>query len=243
MKTVLTAALIAGAVLVPGTALATTPGPKVSEAFFKVRVEGVQTTTWTANHTPMFRCDSPYTGSGSERVTFESTRAVKVRAFRLGRGPVYLVRGRGLAVLPTSGYVRRSGTINRDPPTPECAVGDGDGNSQPPPSDCGRKRIASLPLRIAYDALKADRMTLSRSTQPGGPVFQQCPLIGDGWPDVLSRDDRKRTAGEELPRGDLFDRSQGKIILLGKGTVRSNAFGDSSTTKIRWDLTLTRVRG
>jgi len=48
---------------------------------------------------------------------------------------------------------------------------------------------------------------------------------------------------EELPRRDLFDRSQGKIILLGRGTVRSNAFGDSSTTKIRWDLTLRRVRG
>lgn len=237
----LAVAVLAAALAAPGTASAT-QAPKVSEAFFKARVEGVQTTSWTANHQPQFHCDYQQSGSGSERVTFESTRAVRIRAFRLGRGPVYFLRGKDLASLPTHGAVRRSGTLNLAPPTEECAVGDGGGDSQPPAPDCGRKRIRSLPLSVAYDALKPDRITLSRSGQPGGPTFNRCPTMGEGWPNVLSRDDRHRTAGEELPRADVFDRRQGKMIVLGKGTIRGGSDGVSYTTRIRWDLTLRRLR-
>src|SRR3954452_23005424 len=82
---------LAAAVL-PAAAQAATPGPKVSEAWFRVSVEGVQTTTWTADHKPQFRCDSTYRGNGSERVTFASRRPAVVRAFRLGKGPVSFVR-------------------------------------------------------------------------------------------------------------------------------------------------------
>lgn len=232
------AALAALAVLAPSASAQL----KTKEAYFKVTVEGVQTTTWTANHEPAFRCDSRYSGSGSERVTFKSRRAVKLRAFRLGRGPVIWLRGKGIGVLPAKGSVRRSGTLDHSPPLPECAVGDGDGSGERPKPDCGTKRIPSLPLQVMHDPLKPDRITVSRNDH-GGPSFQQCPMMGEGWPTILSKDDRHRTAGEEFPRKDVFDRRQGKVIVLGKGTVRGGSQGTKYTTKIRWELTFTRVRG
>jgi hypothetical protein len=41
----------------------------------------------------------------------------------------------------------------------------------------------------------------------------------------------------------VFDRRQGKIIVLGKGNVRGGSQGTRYTTKTRWELTFTRVRG
>lgn len=47
-------ALAAGA----PSAGAATPGPKASEAWFRVTVEGIQTTSWTADHKRTYKCDS-----------------------------------------------------------------------------------------------------------------------------------------------------------------------------------------
>jgi hypothetical protein len=139
--------------------------------------------------------------------------------------------------------VERHGSLTLAPSPPECAVGDGDGSSTSPASDCGRKKISSLAVRLMYDPLNKKRITLSNGTIPKSPVFAHCPMQGQGWPNVLSRDDRHRTAGETLPPSDLFDRRQGKMIVLGKGVVRSNFGGITSKTTISWELTLTRVRG
>jgi hypothetical protein len=224
-----------------------TPPLRVQEAYFKVKVEGLQKTTWAADHEPANRCDPSYRGSGRERVTFRSRRAVVIRAFQIGsrsgRAPVTFVHEGEQADLLTRGSVTRSGTLTLDPPQPGCAVGDGgDGTSTPPAKDCGTKQIRSLSLRLAYDALKPDRITLSKANQDRKPEFTNCPLNGEGWPTILSRDDRNRTAGEELPRADLFDRRQGKMIVIGRGTVRGDSSGVRHTTTIEWDLTLTRIR-
>lgn len=236
------AAVVAG--LVPVQAGFATEPIRVREAYFRVTVEGVQRTKWTANHTSERRCDPAYTGSGSERVRFASKRAVVVRAFQFGRrGPVSLLAGPGLAELPTRGSVRRSGTLNLPPADPGCAVGDGgDGTYVPPPPDCGTKAIPALKLRLAYDALSANRITLSPAEFPSRPTFKQCPIQGVGWTTILSRDDRERTAGQLLPRDELFDRRQGKMLVLGEGKVHTNISGVDSTTRMDWTLTLTRVR-
>jgi hypothetical protein len=213
------------------------------DAYFKVTVKGVQTTNWTENHQPQFKCDYTSTGSGKEKVVFKSRKAVVIRAFQfMGKGPVLFVRGKGQADLPTRGYVERQGTRALAPASPECAVGDGDGSYTPPKPDCGRKTISSLPLRLAYDALNKNRITLSTYTSPKAPVFQQCPLSGIGWSTILSSDDHKRTAGQSLPVKDLYDRRQGKMIVLGKGAAVTNSGGTAATTKINWELTLTRLK-
>ena len=213
-----------------------------NDAYFKATVKGTQTTTWSEDHKPMFKCDSASQGSGKETVKFASTKAVVLRAFQFNKGPAIWLRGKGHADMPTKGYVERNGTRTLAPATPECAVGDGDGTYTPPPSDCGRKPISSMPLRVAHDALNKNRITLSNATMMRAPVFQQCPLGGEGWPGILSRDAKKRTAGEALPLKDLYDKRQGKMIVIGRGAVSTNSNGYASSTKITWTLTLTRLK-
>jgi hypothetical protein len=237
--------LAALSVLAAAPAASATGQLQTREAKFRVSVKGVQTTTWTANHQPQFRCDRPFTGSGKETVSFKSKRAVIVRAFQLGNGtPMLLNRSRrDQASLPTKGWVRRNGQTNSPPVDPNCAVGDGDGTYVPPAPDCGRKNFGSLDLQLMYDPLKRGRLTLSGSGPRDPQLFKQCPVHGASWPDILSSDDRKRTAGEELPYKDLFDKKQGKTILIGRGTQRQSVYGITSTSKIQWELTLRRLRG
>jgi hypothetical protein len=239
--------LAAAGLLTAAPAAAATTRLDTREAKFKVSVEGVQTTTWTANHEPQFRCDRPFTGSGKETVNFKSKRAVVIRAFQLGNGtPMLLNRSRrGLATLPTKGWVNRNGSTSSPPVEPDCAVGDGDGDGTytPPAPDCGRKSFGALDLELMYDPLKRGRLTLSGNGPRDPQLFKQCPVHGTSWPSILSSDDRKRTAGEELPYKDLFDKRQGKTILIGRGTQRQSVYGITSTSKIRWELTLRRLRG
>jgi hypothetical protein len=215
------------------------------DAWFKVSVEGVQTTKWVVDKDAESQCDSSQTGSGSERITFASTRKIKTRAFQLNGGPVYWVTGvSDPAVLPTRGWVRRSGQLTTTPPGVGCEVGDGGGGDyEPPAPDCGRKRIKSLRLRLMFDPLKRERITLSRNDNRRAPEFKNCVMLGEGWPDILSKDDKKRTAGQHLPYDDLFDRRHGKMLVFGRGKVTSNSGGYFYVTKIEWTLTLERIRG
>src|SRR5215211_2953664 len=184
-------------------ASATTP-PRVQQARFKATVEGVQTTVWTADHPSTGRCDTAYHGKGSERVTFGSTRAVTVKALQLARSrPLFAGspgRADGQPDLPTNGWVRRSGTIDRAPVVPECAVGDGGGPSTAPASDCGRKRIRALTLRLDYDSARKDWITLM-SEPVAQPRFDNCPSLGNGWPVILSYAG-EHSVGQDLPARD-----------------------------------------
>lgn len=248
--TMLTRSALATAVLVAGLAAAApvsatrAPG-KSREAWFRVSVEGVQTLRWSENHPREGQCGYEEHGSGTERVVFRSRRSVLVHAFQLfGIGPVMFAGPKGEAELPMRGTVRRQGTLTLAPPAPGCEVGDGggDGSYTPPAPDCGTKQIARLALRLEYDALNPRRITLWNDSSEAAPEFTNCPAQGEAWTKILSRDDRKRTAGEELPAHDLFDRRQGKMLVLGRGKVHSAYSGVEATTRIRWTLTLRRVR-
>jgi hypothetical protein len=245
MSRTLLCSLTALVVLSAGaTASATTPVPlHVKQARFKATIEGVQTTTWTANHPSTARCDQAMHGSGSERVTFASTRPVTVKAFQMaGMNGPSMLGNHGLAVLFTHGWVKRSGTLDRAPVVPECAVGDGGGpSSEPPASDCGRKRIPALLLDLLYDPAKPNRIFL-QSEPVQAPRFDNCPSLGDGWPVIVSRSG-DHTIGQTLPARDLFDSRQGKMIVLGKGKVAGGSDGVTYTTRVNWTLTLTRLKG
>jgi len=239
-----TVAAVALGLAVAAPASATKAPGKSREAWFRVSVQGVQTLRWSENHPPVGQCGYDEHGSGSERVVFRSRRTVLVHAFQLfGVGPVLFAGPKGNADLPMRGTVRRSGTLTLAPPAPGCAVGDGgDGTYVPPAPDCGTKRIRRLSLRLEYDVLNPRRITLWNDGREAAPEFTNCPSQGEGWTKILSRDDRKRTAGEELPAHDLFDRGQGKMLVLGRGKVHSAYSGVEATTRIRWTLTLRRVR-
>lgn len=237
---IVTAALLAS-LLGASPAAAAWMNTEQRHATFRISVRGVQTTQWVEDHqaTPNQPCDYTETGNGSERVVF-SSRPVKVTAWHMGTGPVMFVRARKPATLPGRGKVTRHGTLKLDF-DPSCAVGDGgDGGSAPPASDCGTKRITSLPLELVY---RGKRITVTNHGQ-GGPDFSYCPLQGEGWTTILDDDNQRETAGQELPLDDLFDRKQGKILVLGDGTVnRSSSNGISYRTHVEWTLTLRRLRG
>jgi hypothetical protein len=239
-----TVAVLALGLAAAAPASATRAPGKSREAWFRVSVEGVQTLRWTENHPSRGGCDYDEHGSGTERVVFRSRRSVLVHAFQLfGIGPVMFAGPSDQADLPMRGTVHRQGTLTLAPPAPGCAVGDGgDGSYTPPASDCGTKRITRLALRLEYDALNPRRITLWNDGNEAAPEFTNCPAQGDAWTTILSRDDHRRTAGEELPAHDLFDRRQGKILVLGRGKVHSSSSGVEATTRIRWTLTLRRVR-
>lgn len=240
----LATALIACLALASPASAAVLKG-KNSDAYFKATLKGTQTNTWTEDHKPQFKCDSASKGSGTEKIKFASKKPVTLRAFRFMGGPVMWLVGKGAPDIATKGTVTRNGTMTRDPVTQECAVGDGDGSGTytPPPSDCGTKAFSSLVLRVAYDALNKKRLTLSNNNTPDTPRFQQCPSGGTTWPTILSSDDKNRTAGVTLPVKDLYDKRQGKMILIGRGTVRqTSSWGVTSTTKVTWELTLTRLK-
>jgi len=246
-----TSALLAAAACLwlasPTTATATAtklPG-KNRQATFRVSIEGVQTTTWVENHQSQGgRCDYTETGQGSERVVF-SSRPVVIKAWQFrGVATVFFLRGKKNATLPGRGSVTRTGTLERGALDPSCAVGDGGDESAPPPaSDCGRKPIASLPLDLGYDPKDAKRITVYNASSKTGPDYEHCPRLGEGWTTILRGDDTHGSAGQELPAADLFDKRQGKMIVLGKGTIRRTAMDVTYTVRIKWTLTLRRLRG
>ena len=70
----------------PGTAHAAKPNANgLKTAFFKVTVDGVQTTTWKTDHKGKGGCDQDAWGNGTEKVRFTS-RPTTVRALDAG-GP------------------------------------------------------------------------------------------------------------------------------------------------------------
>jgi hypothetical protein len=235
------------ALALPGSAGATKFPGKNREATFRVSVQGVQTTTWSENHQSTGTlCDSSSHGSGSERIVF-SSRPVVIKAWQfMGAGRVVFTRGTKPATLPGRGSVTRNGKLERSDVDPRCAVGDGDGDgtTAPPASDCGRKVIGSLPLMLGWDPSNSKRIMVVNDSSKSGPPFENCPVSGDAWTTLLRWDDKKGTAGEELPAADLFDKRQGKMLVLGKGTVKrsDSSRGSASTTRVQWTLTLTRLR-
>jgi hypothetical protein len=236
----LLSALTAVVALAASATADATTAPRFKQAAFHATVKGVQTTTWTVNHPSTARCNPASHGSGSERVTFASSRVARVKAVQIFGAPPAWAGSQGPPLLPTRGWVTRQGTLETAPSPPECAVGDGGGGGTTPARDCGRKRIKSLNLELGRDPANRTRISL-RSDPVKAPRFENCPSLGEGWPVILAIA-RGKAVGQTLPDRDLFDRRQGKMILLAHGTSTGGTDGVHYTTKVRWELTLKRLR-
>src|SRR3954454_3912991 len=120
----LLSALTAVVALTASATAEATTAPRFKQAAFHATVKGVQTTTWTVNHPSTARCNPASHGSGSERVTFASSRVGRVKAIQIFGAPPVWAGSQGLPLLPTRGWVTRNGTLETAPSPPECAVGD-----------------------------------------------------------------------------------------------------------------------
>jgi hypothetical protein len=231
------ALLAAATTLAAGAATAEAKTPFLQKGKFRVQVEGVQKTTWQHQHVKQFECDSNSVGSGTEKVRFKSKPEV-VSIYKFGRStPVVMQGKKGNPILDLRSKITRNGT-RTESGARVCSYGDGNGTAPKAP-DCGTKRSV-LYAELDYVFGRRDVIGLEQSLAvPLGP-FYNCPVGGTAWPSLLDRDVKSsKTIGTRLPARDLF--RYGKHIVIGKGREKQTGAEDSSTTTIRWELTLTRL--
>ena len=233
-RTILPLAMAVAAAL--GAAVPADAASRFQTGKFKVELEGVQKTTWQTKHVKQFDCDVNIDGQGTETVRFRSRPAV-VTVARFGASTPILMIKRKQAILDLRSRITRQGAIETSGGK-VCSHGDGTGGTPPSP-DCGTKR-STLFAELTYDARHKSLIGLEQSlAMPLGP-FRNCPASGTSWPSLLDYDGpRSRMIGQRLPVRSLF--RHGKNIVIGRGRdVQANG-GDSSTTTIRWTLSLTRL--
>jgi hypothetical protein len=241
MRRLVTALAATGALLLAAAA----PAGAAQVADFKVEVKGVQKNTWERKYAPQFACDVGLDGSGKETWRFRSEKPVRMRAIRTRRG-VFFVGRRGSSMVPLTGTVTRTGTMNVISGA-VCAEGDGTGGQSTEPPKCGTEVLASW-VNLEYDSERPSVLTLDdpvdhEGDKGGGDTFfPNCPYAGMVWPNMLSADWRThRPIGQRLPADDLF--GHGKSIVIARGRLHGSSNGLTTTTTIRWEVSLTRIGG
>ena len=212
---------------------------------FKVDVKGVQTTTWTLDDPSENRCDPAISGSGSERVSFRTPKPLSLVVKRYGAN--YVIAGDPFALggndVTTRAVVTRNGHVQSTAVDPDCGDNGGADPGMPDP-DCGTKRT-SFPVALGYANEPRHGFTLTAADLPTlGDLFKNCPWTGGqiAFPHLLEQQG-KRPVVAGIPVADLFNRAYGQQIAIGRGVQRTNSGGMRTTTRIRWDVRLTRAKG
>jgi hypothetical protein len=225
--------------------LATCAAPAMAAtnvATFRAEVKGTQTTTWSENHTPQSQCDQGVSGSGRERVTFASTRPTTIVATRFG-GHHILFGSADLASadIVTRATVSRQGSTTSTPLDIRCE-GTGGGGTPPAP-DCGA-RHGSLAVALAWSPAGREGIMLEQGDLGSLlHAYTNCPVIGTAFPQLLDLTTAGDSVVARMPASALFDRSIGKHIVIATGRRVSHSGDSTSTTTIRFTVSLTRVKG
>ena len=158
------------------------PPPVLRCGRFASRSEGVQTTTWTESHRSASMCDPASTGSGKRDAPLPLTRARDGRRVPLRPQLRHLRLGRQGARGPRVGHA----------PWARCRHAIGPevrrhGRRRHAPG--ARLRHAPLAVRSVarVEAVGSDRdqpATTARIVPPYA-LFENCPVIGDAFPQVL----------------------------------------------------------
>ena len=221
----------------PATADAAKPRAGMKTAFFKVTVDGVQTTTWKTDHKGSGGCDQAAWGNGTEKVRFTS-RPTTVRAVTLkGLNAPLLTTPKSIVdvKLGLRGRVTRQGVMDGEPGG-QCG-GAGGGSI---PRDCGAKSFRGVKLPLAYQLGTRGKDHLALRAVPIQDPFLNCPSGGSAFPTLVgTREGAPMPAA--LPRSELFDRKLGKIIVIARGQESETAGEHTYLTKVRWVVTFERV--
>lgn len=231
------AALIAAALLVAAFA-GSARAAGYEQAKFKAEVKGVQTYASEYGHESTDRCDPAVTSSTREKIVFKSKKPVLLTATHIpGVTDPVVSSGKRALRIPTKAKVRRSHAYSAAP-VPEDCSGNGGGVPPGPGPDCGTKVVQ--PWWLSVDYFKAGHVELQPEDVAGSDLFERC---GSGsWPYLLTGESFGRRQSAELPEDLLFDPKWGKIITIGKGDETLPYPGGYDETKIRWELSLTRIK-
>lgn len=239
MKLAIAAALLA-ALTISSTASGTEP--KVKKALFKVTLEGVQRDKWKAFHQGTGGCDATVSQRGSEVLKFHS-KPVLIEATDLEglSNPVLRKQGRNINLYPFKlrGTVKRNSSITVTDSPAECG---GTGGGGKVPKDCGTKPVRGLKAGVDYAFGKPAGHIQVTSAASMNDVFRNCGPGTQSFPHLLATKTDNSKILSELPREELFDKSLGKIIVIGRGKrVQDNGEG-IDTASIRWEVTFKRVK-
>ena len=216
------------------------PYASYDQARFRVTIKGYQKMIQQSSHLGESDCDADDFSSGKETLFFRSTKPIVVRAIDVPsyKNP-FLVRGtRGPVRLPTRAKITRSFTP-RIGPTPQWCGGTGGGQTIPP--DCGTRTFSPWRIEVAYDFLKARRITAAEVNLP--QLYRNCQGSAGAFPYLLAeKGPRRAPVFAEIPKSEIFDGSIGKIITIARGHYRHKVEGYFYDTTVRWELTFERIR-
>jgi hypothetical protein len=221
----------------------------LDERTFDVDVKAIQRTTWTQNDREESSCGWTRQGSGAETVRLASRRAERLTFKRFGTSYVML----GDPTEVAGNETRANATVTRNGSSDFALVGDrsgcGDNGGMgpeyiPPARDCGTKKtfvdVGIEFLNEPRHGFSFDRGELGTL----GELYRNCPWSASfGFPELLTEDRRGRAIVLPMTPDELFDRSFGQHILIGRGarTTNTPSAGLVTKTTVRWEIRLTRV--
>ena len=207
------------------------------QASFKAEVKGVQTYVDEYHHASTDRCDMTVDSVSNEKIAFKSKKPVKLTATDLpGVKELVLTSGTKPLRFPTKANITRNHS-NSYTPIPEDCGGNG-GGVEPRPLDCGTRTIS--PWWLSADYYKRGHIELQPEDIAGNAPFENC---GSGeFPYLMNGENFGKRSSAELPEKEVFDEEIGKIITIGKGSQYLPLIEGYTETKIRWELSLTRIK-
>jgi hypothetical protein len=214
---------------------AATPG--IQSRAFRVSIKGTQTTTWEQHHAPIGQCDQGSDGVGRETATFRTRRPVRMLLRRFGNANSVLFSARDKSnALAATGKVNRTAEILLGDLDPRCEGTGGGGFIAP---DCGA-RDADLKLRLSFVPSRRDGGIWMQSDF--FTLYKNCPLLGPGFPEILTSNTNGKPVTAKIPAKDLFDRSVGKHIVIARGEQTAKDAETDRTTSVRWEITLRAIK-
>jgi hypothetical protein len=231
-----------------GTALATpagaaTYGNGFQLSKFKVEIKGVQTMVQQRTHAAANECDISDSSSGSEKVSFRTTKPIYITATHMkGESNPEFFSGRQLAI-PTKAVVKRSYTTRIGQPAIPCEDNGGGVDTVYQP-DCGTRVVQPFEVRLQYAREKQNALLLS--AYGGEDPYERCSGAGSfmTFPNLLveKSGDRGNYIYADLSQDELFDPEFQKWISIAEGSRKEQSADYWVKTSIRWEVSFTRLK-
>ena len=211
-------------------------------AKFRIEVKGFVKTVQQHTHLAEDDCDISNFSSGTETVAFRTEKPIVITAYKFpGLDNPEFFAGRRLGI-PTRAVVNRSYTPRISGPADGC--GDNGGGAEPTPPDCGRR--VKNPWKLQMEFVRRGLLGL---TYEGGMRDPYNNCAGAGFPAAFPFFPEKKglygkggLLGAQLTQAELFDRNFRKWISIARGTYKQRNDDWWATTKVRWEVSFTRLR-
>jgi hypothetical protein len=224
------------------TASAASSGYK--SAKFRIEVKGLVKTVQQHTHLKEEECDISNFSSGTETLMFRTMKPLVVTAAKIpGIDNPEFFAGRRLGI-PVRAIVDRSYTPRISNPPAGC--GDNGGGVEPTPPDCGRRVRNPWQLELAFIDGRRNRLGLSYGGGMSDP-YNNCPGAGYGatfpyFSTTKGLSGNKGPIAAQLSQAELFDRNIRKWISIARGTFKQRTDDWWATTRVRWEVSFTRLR-